>query len=290
MIKTCIVVLFALLAQQALSQNVGVGTNTPSEKLHVNGNINLDGNLKVNGVEGQNGQVLTTNAEGKTQWADLSGYKNNVIFTQSGIWVVPAGVTKITIQGWGGGGGGAVGGGGGSGVYLLMSNFTVAPGNQLTITIGAGGAPPTAENLPASPGAQSVIFFNSPGLTYSTPGGSAATPNRPGLGTSIGVTAGQNVIYVAGNSGENTKETYHQYDATNFVTCRQYGNGADPTMVNGLKGGKGAFWSFYHTAAATLLYTRSTSGGMYGCGGGGGNSGSNPWGSPGGSGTVIIHY
>ena len=42
----------------AQTTNVGIGTTNPAEKLDVNGNINLNGTIKVNGQDGQAGQVL----------------------------------------------------------------------------------------------------------------------------------------------------------------------------------------------------------------------------------------
>ncbi|MEQ1935687.1 MAG: hypothetical protein ABL962_17660 [Fimbriimonadaceae bacterium] len=42
----------------AQTTNVGIGTTNPAEKLDVNGNINLNGTIKVNGQDGQAGQVV----------------------------------------------------------------------------------------------------------------------------------------------------------------------------------------------------------------------------------------
>ncbi len=288
--KNNLVILLLLVVSKLYAQNVGVGTNTPSEKLQVTGNINLEGNLKINGVAGQSGQVLVTNDAGNTEWTDISGYKRNSIFTQSGSWVVPAGVTKISIQAWGAGGGGAVGGGGGSGSFMQLSNYTVAPGNQLNITIGNGGAAPTASNLPASAGGLSSIFFTSPGFLFTVPGGLAANPNGPGAVVNTTIANGDYLIYVCGNPGEPTTETYHQYSSTDYMTCRQYGHGGDPTMVRGLKGGRGHFAAFNNSSGFNLRFSYSTYGGMYGGGGGGGSSSANAYGSDGGRGAVIIYY
>jgi|GEM_PF-6574275 len=40
--------------------NVGIGTSTPSDKLHVAGNVNISGTLKFDGNAGTSGQVLTS--------------------------------------------------------------------------------------------------------------------------------------------------------------------------------------------------------------------------------------
>ena len=53
----------------ASTQNVGIGTTTPTEKLDVLGHIKVTGEIKPNGVAGQAGQVLTANGNGTMQWA-----------------------------------------------------------------------------------------------------------------------------------------------------------------------------------------------------------------------------
>lgn len=68
---------------------VGIGTTSPSETLHVNGTVNLT-NLKVSGTQGTAGQVLTSSGSG-VSWSTLSsgvvgsGNQYDVaIFTGSG--------------------------------------------------------------------------------------------------------------------------------------------------------------------------------------------------------------
>ena len=68
---------------------------------------------------------------------------NVQIFTSSGTFNVPAGITKVYVTMIGGGGGGSTnspGGGGGSGKYLINYPVTVTGGGSETVTIGAGGA------------------------------------------------------------------------------------------------------------------------------------------------------
>lgn len=56
-------------------------------------------------------------------------------------WVVPAGVTAVSVLVVaGGGGGGALGGGGGGGGYVYNANYAVTPLANIPYTVGAGGA------------------------------------------------------------------------------------------------------------------------------------------------------
>uniref|UniRef100_UPI003594124E glycine-rich domain-containing protein n=1 Tax=Haliscomenobacter sp. TaxID=2717303 RepID=UPI003594124E len=69
----------------------------------------------------------------------------SLTFNSSGTFIVPTGVTSITVQSWGAGGGGASGssanrGGGGGGAFAT-STFAVVPGASYTVTVGSGGAP-----------------------------------------------------------------------------------------------------------------------------------------------------
>jgi len=51
---------------------LGLGFSLPSERLHVNGNINLSGLLKINGNGGTAGQVLTSNGLANPSWSDAA--------------------------------------------------------------------------------------------------------------------------------------------------------------------------------------------------------------------------
>jgi FG-GAP repeat len=62
------IILFALLAlmHNVHAQNVGIGTTTPTAKLHVNGSLKL-----TDGTQG-NGKVLTSDANGAAAWQALA--------------------------------------------------------------------------------------------------------------------------------------------------------------------------------------------------------------------------
>jgi hypothetical protein len=67
--KILFAIAVSLIWMIAYSQNVGVGTTTPVEKLDVVGNIKTSGEIKPNGTTGQAGDVLTSNGNGTMQWA-----------------------------------------------------------------------------------------------------------------------------------------------------------------------------------------------------------------------------
>jgi hypothetical protein len=73
-----------------------------------------------------------------------AGFSNQQVFSASGNFTVPAGVTRIKVRLVGGGGGGGSGstsqggGGGGAGGYA-EGVYTVTPGASIAVTIGAGG-------------------------------------------------------------------------------------------------------------------------------------------------------
>lgn len=73
--KRLIVLAFLACFVNARSQNVGIGTTTPTEKLDVNGNFKLSGNLNINGNTGTIGQVLTSQGANPPVWKSFSGTK-----------------------------------------------------------------------------------------------------------------------------------------------------------------------------------------------------------------------
>jgi hypothetical protein len=71
----CILLTFAFsfVVFNSYSQNVGIGTTTPTEKLDVNGNINLSGQLSLANNAGTSGQVLTSQVAGNpAQWSSVA--------------------------------------------------------------------------------------------------------------------------------------------------------------------------------------------------------------------------
>jgi hypothetical protein len=78
--------------------------------------------------------------------ANYSQAQTKVVYTSTGTWTCPPGVTSITVEAWGAGGGGTIGaadkgytgGGGGGGAYAKLNTVTVTPGISYNFTIGGG--------------------------------------------------------------------------------------------------------------------------------------------------------
>ncbi len=142
---------------------------------------------------------------------------NSQTFTESGTFVVPASVIRITVETWGGGGAGggsnnagpgsARGGAGGGGGAYASSKLTVEPGQTLYVVIGTGGTGVSAANGNAgspsfagpdtNPANAFVLAAAGSGGTGNTAGGSPAG----GTGGIIAASVGD--IKIAGGNGEN---------------------------------------------------------------------------------------
>lgn len=128
-------------------------------------------------------------------------------FTAGTTWVVPSGVSSITVKAWGGGGGGGgnggsgqSGGAGGGGGYAT-SIIAVTPGESLTIDVGGGGGGATA-------GCLANTGRGTGGTGTTGPGGDGGNPSAvgcsgPGGGGGGGsfVKRGSTILIAAGGGG-----------------------------------------------------------------------------------------
>lgn len=282
-----------LVSLQAATQNVGVGTHAPTERLDVNGNLNVSGHIKLNGQAGRSGQVLMVGNDGVQAWGNAFGYRNGKVYDLPGgsfTFTVPANVREVMVTALAGGGGGAKSGGGGGG-GLIVAIYKVAPGQVINVYVGFGGSGASAEAGAGSDGFGSSITFGTNAVyTY---GGKGATANGPGEAGYWPTAAGDSLQYVEvypGLPGTSTTETYSQRTSTDYVTCRYYGNGSTNTSTPGLMS-KGGFFSFNTVTLLNLFLSKSPNGAEFpGAGGAAGNTTGGFWGQYGGSGYVGIYW
>jgi hypothetical protein len=172
---------------------------------------------------GTTGNLLTSNG---TTWtsaaAPASGFGNVVVFTSSGTWSVPAGVTKckVTVTGAGGGtngrsGGSASGAAGGTAIKVLSLS-----GGSASITIGAGGTI-------GSDGGSSTFVYSA--ITVTGNGGAGTT-----AATLLGGSASGGDINNPGGDGQGTIDT----SASNASGGASFwgGGGVGGSSFNGLFG------------------------------------------------------
>lgn len=224
------------------------GSNTPT----AGGVVYGDGTNYVSTSAGTSGQLLQSNGSSAPSWvaAPTGGFSNLQVFTSSGTFTVPAGITKVKVTVVGGGGGANdnwyyVGGGGGGAAIKVISGLT--PGSTVTVTVGAGGS------------------ANNDGGTSSFGAYCSATGGAKGPGS--GVTGASGGI---GSNGDlNIK-----------------GQGSGNIFINGQTVGSAGGSSIFGGGGYGSQNAVGQAGGAYGGGGGGGNSGP----GAGAAGVVIVEY
>jgi hypothetical protein len=200
----------------------------------------------------------------------------------SGVFVVPCGVTSITVDCWGGGGagGGAYAskngaGGGGAGGYG-QSVYAVTAGSSISYTVGAGGAAGTINTATGSVGGSgsattfsTTVANGGTGANGSGAGGSGGNSTGGNGGTAVGSTA------ITGGNG-------------NAGVAGSSAIGGKGGNAGGTGGGAGG---------AASADAAGSNGNDPGGGGSGGSNGSGPlglgginFGGSGGSGRVTVRY
>lgn len=149
----------------------------------------------------------------------LSVNHGQQMFTSSGTWTCPSGVTTVHVDGAGGGGGGGGGGsdgtsvhGGGGADAVKDKKLAVTPGTVYAITIGTGGAGGSnSGNAGTATSFGSLLTLSGGGAGMRTAGGAAGglggvkgTAYSGGssmFGAGGGVDGGRGGLYGAGGAG-----------------------------------------------------------------------------------------
>lgn len=188
-------------------------------------------------------------------------------------WIIPAGITTVTMTVTGAAGGGTAGQGAGGDGASLTGICTVIPGHKLSIVVGSAGGGNVATWACGGGGASYVYDSNTVTLLIAGAGGGGGS-SSPGYN---GAPGGTNI-------------------STNVTTAEQYdgnggtgGNGGNPDssyndaaggagwISNGINGSFGAYGGNdrinLFTGGAGALPGQNNNNGGYGGGGGGGNDG-----------------
>lgn len=173
-------------------------------------------------------------------------------------WTVPAGVSKVRVTCIGGGGAGGTrygqtyyGGGGGGGGAFAMGEFTVVPGDVLSIAAGAGGQSTTSYSSQYNGGTTSVTSGSK--ISVSASGGTGGYNYQPGAGSSTkaisgtGLIAGTDVVANGGAGGTGSTTSYG-FGPEPYAAAG--GGAAGFVLGNGGNGGEGNGGGGYSTASA----------------------------------------
>ncbi len=239
----------------------------------------LTGILQGNGQSPITGIALTGNTTDFLNGTGaFSSFGHGIqLYTSSGTFIAPAGVTKVylTMSAGGGGGGGAASnsnshaGGGASGQYIISYPYTVTPGNTYTVTVGALGA--GGLSTPADGSVGGDTSFDT--LTLTGGNGGLLGNVSDGAGGLALVPASTRIGGILGFSNPGQAGSTSGGGGGGFTLFGVGGNG-------GVTAGDGGT----PTSTAAAVNTGAGGGGAVGIGGG------NVAGSNGGSGIVIIQY
>lgn len=188
-------------------------------------------------------QLATTAFVSAAVGTVLSGFSNMQVFTSSGTFTVPAGVTKVkvTVVGAGGGGSTTTSGGGGGAAIKIVSGLT--PGGTVAVTVGTGGAGRAAGTITAG----AVGGTSSFGAFCSASGGGGG-PWGQGIGALGGIGSNGDLNIAGGATGYSDETSgasifggSARRDFSSAANGRNYGGGgAVGDSDSGTPSGSGA--------------------------------------------------
>ena len=217
------------------------------------------------------GNTLSISASGAG--SGCSGVPAMQVFSSSGTFTVPVGVSRIMVDVWGGGGGGGSGyanysGGGGGGSGYGRGVFVVTPGATFTVSIGTAGNP--------SQNGGSSSF----GALISASGGSAGGNASAAAGAGVGGVGGTSLGTFHANGAQGSGGASGTTSGTDSQCAGGAGGSAGGSGGGGGGGGRG-----HHLTA-----NPGGAGAAPGGGGGGGGINSASGGGSGGSGSIIVYW
>lgn len=173
---------------------------------------------------------------------------NNIqVFTSTGTWPKPDGISNVFVKAWGDGGGGAGGVsgilcGGGSGGY---AEGVIAVTGNVTVTIGTGGTGGSGSGSShAGSSGTGCTFAGTTILTANGGGGGSATPGTGGSASngSVNITGNSGATGASGGQGANSIYGVGMGGYPNLTVTNNgqgYGSGGNG-VGSGNTGGSGA--------------------------------------------------
>jgi hypothetical protein len=255
-----------LLFTDASTDRVGIGTNTPTEKLDVAGIGRVEGSMKVAGTSSAGGDLkLYEDTDNGTNYV---GFQAPASVTADLLWTLPAadGTADQVLKTDGAGAlGWASAGGGGTGgvnveVFTANGTFTIPTGvTKLKVTVvGGGGAGGLASGLGAGAGGGGgggVAIKWLSGVT----GGNTLSVTRGTAGNTSSVASGTESISTISATGGAAGVTASANNGFSLGGAGGVGSGGDINITGG-QGGQG-------------YGNQNTSGNGFGGGGGGASNG-----------------